>query len=229
MTTVRRAVTSERESIAGPVGPLEALVEAPTDRPRGVAVVCHPHPLHQGTMHNKVAFTLARSFYRLGAAAVRFNFRGVGESEGVHADGRGEIDDATAVCDWAAGRWPGAELYLAGFSFGAMIAIAAACRRHPRALVTVAPPVERFPPDLGRPRCRWLIVQGDADEIVSATAVAAWHARLGAGAELVMLPGVGHYFDRRLTELGEVVRRFAGSDFGAAEARGDPNDVESTE
>ncbi|HEU4619534.1 MAG TPA: alpha/beta fold hydrolase, partial [Gammaproteobacteria bacterium] len=160
-------------SIAGPVGALEARIDAPTGPAVAAAVVCHPHPLHGGTLHNKVAYTLAKAFTRLGAAAVRFNFRGVGASEGRHADGAGELDDALAVVEWTRREWPGAPLYLGGFSFGADVALRAAVAlgaetdRNPVGLVTVALPVGRVPADFPAPRCPWLVIHGDRDEVVA--------------------------------------------------------------
>src|SRR6218665_2519579 len=107
---------TQRLSIAVPAGDIESAVDLPAAAPRGLAVVCHPHPQHGGTMDNKVVQTLARAFVQLGFAALRFNFRGVGASQGAWAEGPGEIDDALAVV--AARRAPGEPLLLAGFSFG---------------------------------------------------------------------------------------------------------------
>jgi alpha/beta superfamily hydrolase len=131
--------------IDGPAGRLEARVEdpAPGSGPRVVGVVCHPHPLFGGTLQNKVVHTLARTLQELAAPTVRFNFRGVGASEGVHDDGRGEVDDALAVIAWARARWECEPLWLAGFSFGAAVALHACATARPAALVTVAPPVKR--------------------------------------------------------------------------------------
>ncbi|HEX6928138.1 MAG TPA: alpha/beta hydrolase, partial [Gammaproteobacteria bacterium] len=126
-----RAPESERFYIDGPVGRLEAVLETPPDMivPDAVAVVCHPHPQHQGTMLNKVAHTLARSFVQLGAPALRFNFRGVGGSEGAFADAVGEVDDALAALDYLRARWPEARLWLGGFSFGAQVSLSAVHQR----------------------------------------------------------------------------------------------------
>jgi alpha/beta superfamily hydrolase len=128
----RRAVRAEPVAVEGPAGRLEALLDRPTALPKAVAVLCHPHPLYEGTMHNKVVATLARTFVRLGAAAVRFNFRGVGESSGSFDEGHGEAHDALAVVAWSRARWPDAPLALGGFSFGGAVA-----RRSPSP--TIAP------------------------------------------------------------------------------------------
>lgn len=198
---------AEQALIEGPAGALEALVEAPAE-PRGVAVVCHPHPLYQGTMTNKVAHTLARVFNDLGVAAVRFNFRGVGASAGTYDEARGETDDALAVADWATGRWPAVPLWFAGFSFGAYVALRAAAVRRPVGLVTVAVPVQRFDvAGLAQPDCPWVIVQGDQDELVDVEAVVEWVDSLDPGPELVVMQGVDHFFHGRLRELRDTLVR----------------------
>lgn len=206
------APQSERLFIDGPAGRLEAILETPPDsgEPRAVGVVCHPHPLHQGTMLNKVAHTLARSFVQLGAPALRFNFRGVGRSEGEFANAIGEIEDALAALDWMHARWPDAPLWLGGFSFGAQVSLGVSARRDLEWLVTVAPPVERMNLDaFVPPRCRWLLVQGGADEVVDARAVADWAKSLQPAPAFEWLPGVGHYFHGRLNDLREIVQRHA--------------------
>ena len=136
-----------RQVVAGPAGQIECAIDAPAAGVRGVAVVCHPHPQHGGTMDNKVAQTLARAFVQLGHRAVRFNFRGVGASQGSWDDGRGEIDDALAVI--AAHRDAALPLSLAGFSFGAYVASQAAARlpddAKPQRLVLVGPSSQKQP------------------------------------------------------------------------------------
>lgn len=205
----RQPLRPEPVEIPGPAGPLEALVEDPGGEPAALAVVCHPHPLYQGTMRNKVVHTVARSANRLGAPAVRFNFRGVGASDGAWDEGRGETEDALAVIEWARTRWPGLPLWLAGFSFGAFVALTAAPRARPAALVTVAPPVQRFPVgEAAEPGVPWLVVQGQADELVDWQVVAAWaRARRNVPA-LALLPETSHFFHGRLGELQETVQDF---------------------
>lgn len=204
----RRAPRSEPLRIEGPAGPLEALLETAESGDVHAAVVCHPHPQHGGTMHNKVAYTLARSFYHQGAAALRFNYRGVGESAGSYAGGPGEIEDARAALAYLRRRWPDRPTYLGGFSFGAAVALGVAQDEPLAALVTVAPPVARIPADLERPACPWLVVQGENDEIVDTDAVLRWVERFDPVPELAMLPGVGHFFDGELTRLREIVANF---------------------
>jgi alpha/beta superfamily hydrolase len=200
--------------IPGPAGPLEAIVEDPAAHgaePPALAVVCHPHPLYQGTMRNKVVHTVARAANRLGAPSVRFNFRGVGASAGAWDEGRGETEDALAVIEWARRRWPGLPLWLAGFSFGSYVALRAGPQARPAALVTVAPPVQRFPlDDSWQPEAPWLVVQGEADELVDWRAVQAWTEARKPPPQLVLLPDTSHFFHGRLGELQQVVQDFLG-------------------
>ncbi len=195
-----------KETIDGPAGPLELLVDTPTGPPRALAVLCHPHPLHGGSLNNKVVHQMARTFTELGAVAVRFNFRGVGASAGTFDGGEGETGDLLAVADWARGRWPGLPLWLAGFSFGAWVALRAAPTLQPDWLVTVAPPVNLYDvPAPADPAPRWLLVQGSADDIVPAGAVSDWVQRLRQPPETVLLEGAGHFFHGRLNELRQVL------------------------
>lgn len=198
-----RPPTPERLSLAGPAGALEALVEVPAGAHGAqVAVVCHPHPLYGGTLTNKVVHTVARALQEQGIATVRFNFRGVGASEGAFDDGRGEADDATAVVDWALARWPGAALTLAGFSFGSFVAYQVAERRRTRQLYTIAPPVRRF--DFERypvPAAPWVVIQGDRDELVDHADVLAWTRTVVPPPTVVILEGAEHFFHGRLNDL----------------------------
>lgn len=202
------ATTKEALSLPGPAGILEALLEVPQrERFERIAVICHPHPLHQGSMLNKVVHTVSRAMMDLGVPALRFNFRGVGASDGHYGEGVGETDDALAVCEWMRSRYPGAGLVLAGFSFGAMVACRAALTARPAHLVTIAPPAGRARKLLEgrRPEVPWLIIQGDADGVVPSDEVAAWVAELGPGPELVILAGVDHFFHGNLTLLRQTI------------------------
>ncbi len=189
--------------IPGPSGPLETLIEMPASAaPTLAAIVCHPHPLFGGTLHNKVVHTVAKLLRQHGAVTLRFNFRGVGASGGVHNAGVGEGEDALAAVAAARTRWPNLPLVLAGFSFGAAVAIAVAARVQPAWLISVAPAVDRVPlGDFRAPACPWLIVQGAADDVVNCDQVRAWSAARASAATLCMLPGVGHFFHGRLHEL----------------------------
>jgi uncharacterized protein len=197
---------TQRLRVVGPAGALEVAIDAPQGESavRGVAVVCHPHPQHGGTMDNKVAQMLARAFVQLGYRAVRFNFRGVGASEGRWDEGQGEIDDALAVI--AEQRVAGLPLALAGFSFGAYVTSQAARRlteagEAAERLVLVGPATQNFevspvPPDT-------LVIHGEVDEVVPLSATLGW-AR-PQHLPVVVVPGVGHFFHGQLTLLKSIV------------------------
>jgi uncharacterized protein len=203
---------TRRERIAGPAGAIECAVDEPADMPRGLAVTCHPHPQGGGTLDNKVVQTLARAFAQLGLRSVRFNFRGVGASEGAWDEGRGEVEDALAVIGAyrhsaeaeAALALP---LVLAGFSFGGYVA-AEAARRLPEGakasrLVLIAPSTQKervpaVPPNT-------LVVHGDADDVVPLAATLDW-AR-PQSLPVTVLPGAGHFFHGQLTLLKDIVLR----------------------
>jgi len=208
---------SQNVSFAGPMGVLEGLLDAPPDAPRAIAVVCHPHPLQQGAMTNKVAYILARAFNDLGAACLRFNFRGVGKSAGSFDEGLGETADVLAAMDWLGARYPGVPLWLGGFSFGAYVALRAQSERPVKRLVTVAPAVERLDTvALKMPVCPWLLIQGDADEVVSPQAVFDWARNLPHPPSLAVLKGAGHFFHGRLNELRQTVVEYFSSDMGVS-------------
>ena len=204
----------ERLTLSGPAGGLEALIETPAAdaqvaAPAAFGVVCHPHPLYGGNLDNKVVWTLARAFQQLGAPTIRFNFRGVGASAGRHDEARGETADAGAVIAWGRERWPHAELWLAGFSFGGAVAVRVAGEARPARLVLVAPGINKTDvSDAAPPACPWLIVQGDADDVVPADVVIGWARRLSPAPELLLLPGAGHYFHGRINELRDAVLGF---------------------
>ena len=202
--------TTRRLDIPGPAGRLESIFEFPSDGEiLGAAVVCHPHPQHGGTMHNKVAHTLARSFVRSGFAVLRFNFRGTENSEGEYDKGVGELDDARAAMDWIQDQQPDVPLWLAGFSFGAAIAVRAAVAQPVAGLISVAPAIYRFAGNLeGQPDCPWLIIQGDEDELVEVDETVEWVDSLAPGPELLIMTGAEHFFHGRLQELREAVTEF---------------------
>jgi len=167
-----------------------------------IGIICHPHPLYGGTMHNKVVDTLSRAFNESGIGTLRFNFRGVESSDGEYAQGVGEVDDLRAVLDWAQKQRPGHALWLAGFSFGAYVALNVA-REYPlKGLIIVAPPVNFFDfTALTPPECPWLLVQGEADEIVPSTEALTWAEAQNPAPQIVRMPEVGHFFHGRLNQL----------------------------
>lgn len=207
---MRKHPKKHQFTLSGPVGGLEAVLESPRNaEPAGLAVVCHPHPLHGGTMQNKVAHTLARSFVGVGISALRFNFRGAGKSEGSFDDGVGEVDDVLAAVEWMRQEAPDLPLWLAGFSFGAGMSIRAAAGCHPDGLISIAPAVSRFAGNLDRqPDCPWLIVQGDKDELVDVEETIAWINDLDPGPELEVFPETEHFFHGKLVLLRNAVEEF---------------------
>ena len=207
---MNRPPQSEALWLPGPAGRLEAILDVPGDgQVSGAAVVCHPHPQHGGTMHNKVAHTLARAFARSGFAALRFNFRGTERSEGSYDNGRGELDDALAAMQWMRERYVERPGWLAGFSFGAAIAVRAAVAVEIDGLISVAPAIYRFANGLeGQPRCPWLVVQGDEDELVNVEETVEWINSLEPGPELLVMQGAEHFFHGRLNDLRGAVVTF---------------------
>lgn len=194
----------------GPCGALEALH---LDHPeaRGLALICHPHPLHAGSMLNKVVATLQRTARDAGYATLRFNFRGVGQSVGEHAHGEGEIDDAEAAARWLLARHPGLPLTLMGFSFGSCVAACLGGRLEGQGvaverLFMLAPPVQRFAVDGRLPQQGALtVIQPEDDEVVEPAAVYAWSAGLQRPHELLKVAECGHFFHGRLNELKALV------------------------
>ena len=196
---------------AGPAGNIEMLLTpAPPEHEKNVtAIICHPHPLYGGTMTNKVVTTLARACSEAGVRTVRFNFRGVGKSAGVHDLGKGEVEDVIAIAQWVQKVRPEDALWLAGFSFGGFVAAQAATRLPVKKLVTVAPQASRFEADPLPPiTVPWLLVQGELDEVVPPSEVYAWADKLHPKPTLVKLPKARHFFHGQLMELRRVLSEF---------------------
>jgi alpha/beta superfamily hydrolase len=205
-------VVPEPLRLDGGAGAIEALLEVPAEvaAPRAVAVCCHPHPLYGGALTNKVIHTVARAFVAAGVPALRFNFRGVGASAGLHDEGHGETADLITVAGWLQRRYPDSALWLAGFSFGAWVSLRAAGTLSPARLVSVAPPVGRWDfSDIRRPACPWLLVQGDADELLDAAVVTDWARALSPDVQVALLPGASHFFHGRLHEVRDLIEAFA--------------------
>lgn len=188
---------------------LEVAVDLPepADARPAMAIICHPHPPEGGSMHNKVVTMVARSLRELGLTTVRFNFRGVGASEGKYDSGRGETLDLLAVAQWAQRQRPDQQLWLAGFSFGAWIALLGARHLPIAQMISIAPPAGRW--DFSAvllPTCPWLVIQGEADDIVDPQAVYDWLARLDGSPTLVKMADTGHFFHRRLMDLRGAIK-----------------------
>jgi len=207
-------LTHRSVSLAGPAGNLEGLFwDAPAGAgaPRLAAVVCHPHPNFGGTMHNKVVYQAAKTLNRAGLPVLRFNFRGVGLSEGAHDGGRGERRDVRAALDFLAARFPGAALMAAGFSFGAWVGLRAGCEDTRVALLAgLGMPVGSvdvsYLSACAKPK---LLVSGDHDQYAPKKKLEAMVAGLPARAkkntELILIPGVDHFFTGHLEELDRVL------------------------
>jgi hypothetical protein len=190
--------STRRELIAGPAGRIECAVDQPDGAGRGVALIAHPHPLFGGTLDNKVVQTLARAFVELGYETWRPNFRGVGQTEGVHDEGRGELDDLHSVVKFLNPE----HLVLAGFSFGAALVGQLAQRVKPERMALVGLgvtrlPVPHVPPDT-------LVIHGENDDTVPLAAVLDW-AR-PQDLPVVLVPGADHFFHRKLQVLRTIVQ-----------------------
>jgi len=193
--------------MTGPAGPLEARLDLPDGAPRAVAVCGHPHPLHGGTMHTKALYQTAKALTRVGVAAVRFNFRGVGASAGTFDAGPGEQDDFRAALTFAERRFPGLPLWAAGMSFGSWIALSVGAD-DPRVslLLGVAPPVDRY--DFSalaactKPK---FFVHGEEDELIPATDIRKFYAPLLEPKELVLIEDANHLFEGKTSLVGDAV------------------------
>jgi uncharacterized protein len=197
---MRRA--GERVFVDGGAGRIETVVDSSQDEPRGVALVAHPHPLYGGTLDNKVVQTLARTFVELGYVSLRPNFRGVGETEGVHDEGRGETEDLVRVAAYAADTFGKLPLVLAGFSFGAAVQTQVAQRTRPARVVLVGVAVGRFPSETVPSDS--IVIHGERDETVPLAKVLDW-AR-PQELPIVVIPGADHFFHLRLQIIKSIVK-----------------------
>lgn len=198
--------------IPGPLGPLEALLEEPKHPPRAAVVFAHPLPVEGGTMHTKMVYQGAKGLVRAGCAVLRFNFRGVGRSPGAFDGGRGEQDDFRAAVDFAASRYPGLDIWAAGASFGAYVALAAgAADDRVCALIAVAPPVDRydFHAVTQSPKPKF-IVHGEEDELIPVKRVREFYAQLQEPKELVVIERANHLFEGQTQEVGEALEDLLG-------------------
>ena len=193
--------------IPGPSGPLEVLIEPPARELRSAVVFAHPLPTHGGTMHTKVVFQGTKALARIGCAVLRFNFRGVGRSAGAWDEGRGECDDFLAAVDFMAVQYPGAELWAAGFSFGAYVALTAGAQDDRICtLIGIAPPVNRYDFSIAKRSTKpKFIIHGEADELIPLKQVREFYAQLADPKELVEIDRANHLFDGQVGEVADAL------------------------
>lgn len=191
-------------------GHLEAVLREPDGEPVGAAVVCHPHPLHGGTMHTKAVFRAAQALSEAGLVALRFNFRGVGTSTGSYEEGIGEEEDVRAALEWLQERCSGLPLVLGGFSFGARVALSVGVDdERPAALLGLGLPVSLYDFSfLSRTDRPVLVVQGEEDEFGAEPEIREAVEALGSHVTLVTVPGADHFFNDRFDELKEAIGDF---------------------
>lgn len=192
--------------IEGPAGKIECQSSWPESAQQRVMIICHPHPLYEGSMHNKVVTTLARAGDQCQLPTLRFNFRGVGNSAGSYGEMAGEIEDCLAVVNWTRTVLPNYELVLAGFSFGSFISASVANQIDTQRLINIAPAVNHADFNtLTNISCPWLVIQGDRDEVIPPNLVFDFCESPPAPLELIVMHEAGHFFHGRLVELREFV------------------------
>ncbi len=198
--------------VAGPVGKLECLLEEPEDQhPREAVLVCHPHPQHGGTMHNKVVYRIARGMRRAGFVVLRFNYRGVNLSEGKYDEGVGEIDDARAALEVLRSRYPDLPFSLAGFSFGSRIVLKMGCEPvgASRLIAVGFPAIQEESKELGRCHVARTFIQSTNDEFSPREAMEAYFETLDQPKQLIWVEASDHFFAGALDEFEDVVYRVA--------------------
>jgi alpha/beta superfamily hydrolase len=194
--------------LPGPAGNLEVYThQVSENHTQHTGIICHPHPQQGGTMHNKVVTTIARSFRESNIDSIRFNFRGIGYSEGHYSEGEGELQDLLTIINWVKSLRPNSLITLAGFSFGSFISASATRYYHPYQLVLIAPPVEHiyFQSMPSIIECPWLVVQGSQDTVVSPNAVYTWAKQQSVKGNYQVLPHADHFFHGQLLELRQLV------------------------
>lgn len=202
--------TTESWLLDGPCGTLEVATALPEKQQdtqhKTIAIICHPHPLYDGTMHNKVVTTVAKAYQRCGYYAIRFNFRGVGQSTGEYAQGIGEVEDLSTVVAWARSVMPEAKLCLGGFSFGGAVALRAASALRADALCTIAPGVHetmwREIPSVAMP---WLLIMGEEDETILPDNIKKWLETRPEHPKCLFFEECGHFFHSQLIKLRETL------------------------
>jgi uncharacterized protein len=190
-------------------GKLEAILKEPIGEPKGVALVCHPHPLGAGTMHNKVVYRAAAGLLEAGLTTLRFNFRGVGLSTGIHDDGNGEKQDVRDCLDYLSANYPNQPITLAGFSFGSRIGTEVGMTdERVIQLISIGTPVDKYKDYgyLSNLRKPILFVHGDQDEFGSVENLQRLFDTLKTDKELILFTNCGHFFDKHLEQLKNAVR-----------------------
>lgn len=197
--------------IDGPSGKIEAILSMPQMvDPNYCFVMCHPHPLHGGTMNNKIVTQCCRTLFKLGITTLRFNFRGIGKSDGHYAQSEGEIADARAVIEWASLHLQPKHILLGGFSFGSYIAYVSASQRSDCALlICVGPPVEHMSfQQQPIPQCPIIVIQGMQDEVINAQASVDWAKQLPpATTKIHCIETASHFFHSKLIEINDLLSR----------------------
>ncbi len=202
---------STTRAIDGPTGRLEVLLDVPASSPRAVAVLAHPHPQYGGNMHSKVVYRSAKTLRQIGCATLRFNFRGVGKSAGIYDEGRGEADDFHAAIDWMHRRYPDLNVWAAGFSFGAWIAVTVGIT-DPRVslLLGIALPTQYDLADLRRSTKPKFLIHGEADELFPLQDLWKLYGKLEEPKELVVIDAADHLFDGKISEVGDAIEDLLG-------------------
>jgi alpha/beta superfamily hydrolase len=198
--------------LEGEAGKIEAILHLPkadiVKTPvQAMMICCHPHPLHGGTMTNKIVHIICKTFSKLGLPTLRFNFRSIGESQGKHDNGIGESKDLLILSELMHKTWPDRELWLAGFSFGSWIAANSAVAAKAKQLLSIAPPVKHFDfKKMQQPSCPWLVLMGDADEVVEPSEVYEWIADQQINKpELIRFPEAGHFFHGEMVNMSKTL------------------------
>lgn len=199
-------------TLQGAAGNIEAKLHLPYISPenpaKAIVICCHPHPQFGGTMTNKVVHTLAKTFSKMGVPALRFNFRGIGTSEGSYDEGKGESEDLLLLCETMRKNWPEQELWLAGFSFGSWIAASCASASDAKQLLSVAPPVRHFSfSEFRKPTCPWLVLMGEQDDVVEPESVFDWVNSQENPPKLVKFPETGHFFHGQIVKMSSIIEQ----------------------
>lgn len=197
-------INQQQLTMHGPAGMLEAVLLTPKEfdkPPTIISVFCHPHPLKEGTMHNKVVTTSARAFASSGIPTLIFNFRGVGNSEGKYDYAKGEVDDCLAAVDYISRQYPDARLWLGGFSFGSFVALCAHSKVKTENLILIAPPVPNFDFNSQSLAAPLLVIQGEQDEVIAPDTVFKWYNSIEDSVKNLIKVDTGHFFHGKLVEL----------------------------